>query len=883
MHLNGIAKRITALTLGAAMLTATALPAFAEGTQPINVKYTYNAIDGTTWEKISHADFGTETNDGVVDYLGNGKVGPYVQGASTENNGDRGQSYSYAAETYGDWVYIATMYGGIAGGILQIAMPGVDADIVDATIQTLYNGNMYFGEDDGGSAGSVLYKFNVKTGETKILMAQDADEGGTGVVNILRGSTKIGNKLYFVGMSIDKNTPGLTAQEYQIAIAAQCGFPCVYEVDPADHDKITRIYNCGVENIDDYRRLTSGNGQNMSDWYFTSTRAISTYTNSKNETTLIAGGLNADEGAFLAASNNPAAGQDTFSEILGKAEFDSLGVTPACKRGDANGGGGIYQVQQFNNKLYVVVCVGDAASENSENGMKTPFAIVRGELTGTDATKRENWHWSVLAGNTEGEGDAKAKYTYGLDPERVSSVACSLRVYGDYLYIGEYNDVSSTLQNMVLRKDFKGMYTNMQQSINLYRMDKNENIEKVAGDPTEMFPTSLTGVGSGFGTHMSQYTWQTAVHDGKLYLSTMDETTLLEPIAQFTNGDLLGMSAEEWRKQINYLRVLLELLCKKDSDNSGVAMFAMEEAATPETATPETAAYTAPATPANRSEALALVNAAVAAANEHAADAAAVYADRAAQDTSAIEQPVELTAEQTNELADALVNGEYALNSLDEEASAMLFDMNSVMAGITDLVDTTEVEEFVEYYGELIDALGSIEDHLPDNLKALYKLLLQVATKENMTYLVKCLPYLKDSEAGFDLLTFTNNADGSVTMEPVTRTGFGDRYSHGLRIFAETTDYFIIGTASPFYGSQLWRTKNTAVKPEPTPSEKPAATQKPTTVTATAAETTAPVAKTIGVIPQTSDDMPIVPLAVACLGALGAFGVAFALKKRNHQ
>ena len=58
MHLNGIAKRITALALGAALLTATALPAFAEGTQPINVKYTYNAIDG------------------VVDYLGNGKVGP---------------------------------------------------------------------------------------------------------------------------------------------------------------------------------------------------------------------------------------------------------------------------------------------------------------------------------------------------------------------------------------------------------------------------------------------------------------------------------------------------------------------------------------------------------------------------------------------------------------------------------------------------------------------------------------------------------------------------------------------------------------------------------------------------------------------------------------
>ena len=126
------------------------------------------------------------------------------------------------------------------------------------------------------------------------------------------------------------------------------------------------------------------------------------------------------------------------------------------------------------------------------------------------------------------------------------------------------------------------------------------------------------------------------------------ETTLLEPIAQFTNGDLLNMSAEEWRKQINYLRVLLELIAKKSDDSaSGVAMFAQNEAATPETATPETATYAAPTTPANRSEALALVNAAVVAANEHAADAVAVYKART-------EQPVTLTEEQTNELADAI-------------------------------------------------------------------------------------------------------------------------------------------------------------------------------------------------------------------------------------
>ncbi len=82
-------------------------------------------------------------------------------------------------------------------------------------------------------------------------------------------------------------------------------------------------------------------------------------------------------------------------------------------------------------------------------------------------------------------------------------------------------------------------------------MDKNENIEKVVGDPTEAFPTSLSGLGSGYtsnsllkkmGTHMNQYTWQTTVYNGKMYVGTMDTTTLLEPLAKYTNGDILEMT-----------------------------------------------------------------------------------------------------------------------------------------------------------------------------------------------------------------------------------------------------------------------------------------------------------------------------------------------------
>lgn len=38
-------------------------------------------------------------------------------------------------------------------------------------------------------------------------------------------------------------------------------------------------------------------------------------------------------------------------------------------------------------------------------------------------------------------------------------------------------------------------------------------------------------------------------------------------------------------------------------------------------------------------------------------------------------------------------------------------------------------------------------------------------------------------------------------------SGFGDPYNHGLRVFATTEEYMFIGTANPFMGTQIWRTR----------------------------------------------------------------------------
>ena len=111
MHLNGIAKRITALALGAALLTATALPAFAEGTQQINVTYTCSAIDGTTFEKISHPTKGTMSADGIVDYIGDGAVNVITDPSDPrlQRGRPRPELQLVPLLRYGDWMYVGTM------------------------------------------------------------------------------------------------------------------------------------------------------------------------------------------------------------------------------------------------------------------------------------------------------------------------------------------------------------------------------------------------------------------------------------------------------------------------------------------------------------------------------------------------------------------------------------------------------------------------------------------------------------------------------------------------------------------------------------------------------------------------------------------------------
>ena len=797
MHLNGIAKRITALALGAALLTATALPAFAEGTQ----KVTYTA-GNYTFEKMSHPTKGTMSADGIVDYIGDGAVNVITDPSDPNYNaGDRGQNYSWSAVAYGDWMYVGTCYSAMGNTLTlmqNILGDKFDKDVMEAALKAMFNGTFYYGHEDGVDGGGILVKVNTKTGETKLLMSNSLNH----MAPLFRNAIAYNGKLYFCG---------------SVHVNGRSGLPSVYEIDPTD-DSYKAVY-VGLSSIQDY-------GAAYKKGISTGIRGMCVYNGKLVISNVFADATTGKSGATILASSNPSEG---FTVI---ASQDDLFDYPAYTYRDSIYGGSVWDMVEYNGHLYVSICTGTEENAPDDNTMQS-FAIVRGDEK-ADGT----FTWTPLIGDQKKDG---ARYTFGIDPERTRSGAANLIVYKDHLYIGEYNDEQIAMERILFNKTGEGsdgslggvdcsfVNANLEQSVNLYRMDKDENIELLVGDATTMFPNGgISGIGSGFGHNENQYIWRMEVYDGKLYIGTFDTSSLLEPIGQFSNGDIIGMTPEQWATQLQYIKELLELLYEKNKTNP-VATYEMQ--ATPETATPETAMYMD--------------------------DMAVEVEDSFASEAAALTDMMEIAP-------DVLGN--------DTEV-AVLSPENSVEDRITSLQD------FSDYYETMLDQYEQLaaEYDLGDDLKDAFEKLLNQETWDKIKSVLVCLHYMRTASRGFDMYV---TSDG-VNFETLTTSGFGDPYNHGLRVFAVTNQGLCLGTANPFYGTQLWIQRKTETKPQPTA---PAATQQPTTTgTATAAETTAPVAKTTGVIPQTSDDMPIVPLAVVCLGALGAFGVAFALKKRNHQ
>ena len=555
-------KRVISGVLAAAMLSAlpVQLLASAEGAEAAAEVNTWEDLtsvesledsntfyynkNGYTFEKLSHPEKDVKVADGIVDYLGDGAVDVVTDPeAEGYNAGDRGQNYAWAAVGYGDWIYVGTCYAAI-GNTLSLMKSSLgdefDDKVLKATFDALYNGTFFLEEADGGKPKGVLTKINTKTGETKVLMSGTLN----GHTPLFRNAIEYKGKLYFCG-SVGGGGIGF--------------LPSVWQVDP-ETDECKPVY-LGLNSAKDYAAAYK---QGIS----TGIRGMCVYNDQLVISNVTMDAATGKSSATLLISSDPEKG---FTQI---ADSDSLFNYPAYRYSDSIYGGSIWDMVEYNNSLYVSICTGTEDNMPNNNTMQS-FALVRGDQN-ADGT----FTWTPVAGDQKKDG---ARYTFGIDPERTRSGAANLMVFNDYLYIGEYNDEEIALERILFSKtgknadgqfggglDCRFLNANLDQSVNLYRMDKNENMELVVGNSTKMFPNgSLSGLKSGFGRNENQYIWRMEVYDGKLYVGTHDASSLMECFGQFVNGNLLKRTPSEWKDQWNYLKALMEALTTVDPNGTG--------------------------------------------------------------------------------------------------------------------------------------------------------------------------------------------------------------------------------------------------------------------------------------------------------------------------
>lgn len=830
-------RRVGTLGLVAALaaILVSPLPAHAEDASGA---VTYNAGNGYSFEKLSHPTVGTSQPDGIVDYQGDGAVAvPGADGNTANNEGDRGQSYTWAAASYGDWLYVGTCYAAM-GNTLTL-MNGTLGDSFDAetmrlTLEAMFNGTFFYGQqkEDGTAdkdSGGILVKINTKTGETKLLLSESLN----GVGPLFRNAVSYKGKLYFCG-SVRTN-------------GGKSGLPAVYEIDPKT-DEYKVVYQ-GLSSMQDY-------GAAYKQGISTGIRGMCVH-----DGQLVISNVGKDAaGNFVSTiltSSDPSKGQDSFTEI---ANSGTLFGYPAIRYQDSIYGGAIWDMVSYNGHLYATICTGTPENAPDDNSMQS-FAMVRG-----DKNADGSYTWTPIVGDQEADG---ARYCFGIDPARTRSGAANLIVYNDYLYIGEYNDEEIALERILFNKsntegggkssmggvDCSFVNANLEQSVNIYRMDKDENMELVVGDRTDMFPDGgISGLTSGFGRNENQYIWRMQKFDGKLYIGTFDTASLLEPIGQFSNGDIIDMTPEEWASQVQRLRDLLNhLLDKKSPDD--------------------------PIVPAN------------------------TLADDDSNEAVEVDDEKTEVAKGFGDLSDAL---EDAAGDLCDQAATMSQDVEDDAAYVQKIDgEIAYFKSFADQYQDMLDSYESLKQQyedaygteLPGDIQDALDKLLSAENLKKLQSVLTCMYYLRDAERGFDMYV----TEDGVNFTTLTTNGFNDPYNHGLRTFAVTNQGLCLGTANPFYGCQVWiQRKENSENPidpgtpdptKPTDPSQPGGGNQPggsqtggndqSSSTATTVSTTTKKTPKDGSLPHAGDSTLTLVLGLL-VAAAAVLGIALVLRKRSR-
>ena len=745
----------------------------------VNVNAAPLSKDGYNIEKVSHADRGAGETDGILPFD--------VMGEESNRN----QSYVWSCVEYGNYIYLGTCWNPISGIYYRNLKnnltslfekrgdenPAQKAGTVATNIlNVVYNGNFPDGATSTTGTPCIM-RVNKYTYDAEVVYIEKESSKFVNW-NGYRMATEYNGKLYF----------------------ACAGFPTsrLLQIDPATNE--TKIVlqktaeNSGFAN--GIRGLTvmdgklfvslSTDGADPDNMFASGSQLPQAYKDAISAMAKKDVRYKDDnprmEGVRLLSTTNPE-DVDSWTVIANQETFDNL---PACWIRDSINGGGLWDLVPFNGSLYASMVTGKTDATTGENH-KQGFAVYRGDPQ-ADGT----WTWTPIIGDTS----KGAKYEFGLGKKE--SCAGNLFAYGDYLYIGGYNDPMLDLAEIGNAGDFQSLYEDLKNPACLNRMDKNGNIELINDD--------------GFGAASTQYLWRFSEYNGKLVIGTFDIATLASGFTQLTDGSLLEMTPEEFSQKMTYVKELLKSLQKSPSK---VALAAEENTA-------DDAQDDAKDDVLDDTQADVLDNAkddvlddaqgnvqdkvqddvlddAKDDANDDVKDE-----DTTDNDTTAPEVTTD-NVELTEEEAEAI---EQMLDQLDE-----IEMLSSEEASYLD--DRSAPYDIVDVYLQMVDNYNKyvkpvLHRFNPDLEQKIENNIFNTAF-HHFVYYLGCSNIISTQEKGCDILI---SSDG-VNFTALTRNGFGDIYNHGGRAFIPTDNGLFLGMANPFWGTQLWKITDGSENPTP--------------------------------------------------------------------
>lgn len=474
-----------------------------------NTYYYHSQNDGEyIFEKVSHPDRGPGEIDGLLD-----------------EEDSRSQSYAWSAVESGDYIYIGTCYNSTYGiywrNVYSMMIkagktPAEAQKIARDFVQFVFNDKF----DERLMPRGIVVKLNKITGEfSAVYDSKKSDDPAIKTTSCsgYRMAFEFKGDLYFVSlgaptMFLLRITPGADGSE-------ECSIAYKRSLSAAGNAKQIAGGVHGLVVYDDEILMCLADEERT--W---------------------PDGKKYPEGGIIIASPDG----ENWRVIADNNTFDGM---PGYHSYDGLFGGGVWDIIEYNGHVYVTV-VTDLTDPVTAIVAKRGFAMYRG-------TKHDdgNFTWEQMIGDMNKDG---VKYPFGLGT--TIAMACNLWVYKGYLYMGTYNDPMVDLAEVPAKGDFEPLYNDLFYSINLYRMDEDENIELIGGKPNDVFKTVKGNMGEGLGNNNNQYVWRMVEHEGKLWIGTYDTSTLTYVFTQLTDGQLVGMTNEEYNNRLKQLKAFMTSL-----------------------------------------------------------------------------------------------------------------------------------------------------------------------------------------------------------------------------------------------------------------------------------------------------------------------------------